>query len=273
MRTLLAAFLVITLFACSSPDPEPTDEAPLAHRTDSTCDSACDSSPLSEPVVTATGGYGAVTTYGNVTNPEKSVGGACNYGITQISQYAAAHVHLSPGDQSGLWQSGHACGDCYRVRVGGVSGWKTTVVRIVDKCPDAWCGIDLGGAPALALMGEKPGRYSGEWEHIPCADELGTSDGPPVLHIKEGSNAWWSLVQVRNGPSATTSVTYTLLSSQTIGSFSWATEAENFWKIPAEVLASGDSLELVITFRTGEPKTVRTTAAALAMENTDIPLP
>jgi len=47
----------------------------------------------------------------------------------------------------------------------------------------------------------------------------------------------------------------------------------NFWKIPAEVLASGDSLELVITFRTGEPKTVRTTAAALAMENTDIPLP
>ena len=33
---------------------------------------------------------------------------------------------------------------------------RTTAVRIVDKCPDDHCGIDLGGAPAAVIMGAAP---------------------------------------------------------------------------------------------------------------------
>lgn len=223
--------------------------------------------------MTTTGGYGAVTTYGNTGNPETSAGGACNYGSTQILNYAAAHVDVVPGDKAGLWQGGQACGDCYRVQVGSSEGWQTTIVRIVDKCPDAWCGIDLGGTPAQSLMGNKPGRYTGKWERVSCVGTINTSDGPAQLHTKDGTNQWWSLVQVRNGPSATGSITYTLQSTGATGALTWATEAENYWKVPTEVLSAADTVELDIHFRTGETTVLQLPTSALAIPDTSFILP
>jgi hypothetical protein len=255
------------LLACSSNDSEVGAEvSPLA---DSLCDSACDSSPLSVPVLSASGGYGAVTTYGNVSDPEYSSGGACNYGATQIQYYAAAHVNLEPGDGKGLWQSGHACGDCYRVRVGSDTGWRSVVVRIVDKCPDAYCGIDLGGAPAQALMGNKPGRYTGEWEWVSCASATGISDGPAVLHVKEGSNAWWALIQVRNGPAAVQSMRWESMDAARGGNLAWASEAENFWKVPDTVLTINDSVRMVMQYRSGAMDTLVVPGKNLGEAGTD----
>ena len=248
---LVSAFFLLSCSSSTSQDSKPSAEKP-----DSVCDSACDSSPLTYPVVTGDGGYGAVTTYGNVTNPEFSGGGACNYGFGKILNYAAVHVNVEPGDAAGLWDGGRHCGDCLRVRVGAKEGWKSIVVRVVDKCPDAYCGIDLGGNPAKELMGNQPGRYQGEWEWVDCAGAEGVSDGPPVLVTKEGTNAWWSLVQVRNGKSSVTSMSWADHRGVFQGEFKWATEAENFFKIPDTVLTIQDSIQVWISYRNGQKDTI-----------------
>lgn len=265
MRLALFSLCAVISTACSpSNDSDShTQESPFPN---SICDSGCDSSPLSIPVTTESGGYGAVTTYGNPTDPETSSGGACNYGNTGILNYAAIYVNLQEGDSQGLWQGGRACGDCYQVQVGAPEGWKTVVVRIVDKCPDFGCGIDLGGAPAQSLMGTKPGRYTGQWERVICPHSPLVSDGPTVLFVKEGSNAWWSVVQIRNGPSSTQSIEYHIPQTGETGAFAWATEAENYWKVPTDILSLSDTVEFRITFRTGESSVIHLPGRALSQE-------
>jgi len=228
----------------------PEKEYPEATPPTSTCTS-CDNADLGIPVLTDSGGYGAVTTYGSVTDPQPSAGGACNYGATQIMNFAAAFANLEPGDGKGMWNKGHACGQCVRVRVGSDTGWRQVVVRIVDKCPDGYCGIDLGGAPAQTLMGTQPGRYAGDWTLVGCDSALDVSDGASSLFVKDGSNQWWSLIQVRNPPSAVTAIHWRRLTDQAQGELPWATEAENFFKIPDTLLANSDSLMLNIHYWTG----------------------
>jgi len=42
-----------------------------------------------------------------------------------------------------------------------------------------------------------------EWEYVPCAVE-----GPVIYHFKEGSNEWWTAVQIRNHRYAIADVAY-----------------------------------------------------------------
>jgi hypothetical protein len=181
--TLLWALLAAGFLAChpGGGTHEPGTASPPP-RTDTSgqCAGICDASPRTYPIVGDSNGYGDVTTYGG-TVAAPSLGGACNYGQTGILNYAAIQVNRLPGDMQGQWRGGRVCGQCVEVRARTTEGWKSTVVRIVDKCPDDFCGIDLGGAPAGALMGDKPGRYAGEWSFIPCDGHPGVSDGaiPP----------------------------------------------------------------------------------------------
>ena len=55
----------------------------------------CDSYTAADPTLTEKGGKGSVTTYGSVTDKETSLGGACNYGQTNIQYYAAIHVNVA----------------------------------------------------------------------------------------------------------------------------------------------------------------------------------
>lgn len=224
------------------------------------------------PVLTESGGAGSVTTYGGVGNAIPSAGGACNYGGTGITQYAAIQVSVLPGDLQGQWNAGKVCGQCAEVRARSPEGWKSTTVRIVDKCPDDHCGIDLGGAPATDLMGMQAGRYAGEWRFVSCDGVAGVSDGVPSLHVKEGSSAWWSLVQVRNPESAITTMRLRpVLGSVVWDTLPWATEAENFFKLPEKVLA--DSLtEFVLEAHTrgGRVHVLRQSARIFSQEGTDI---
>ena len=68
----------------------------------------CDSYTAADPVLVENGGKGSVTTYGSITAKETSLGGACNYGQTNIQYYAAIHVNVSPGDDKGPWDGGAA---------------------------------------------------------------------------------------------------------------------------------------------------------------------
>lgn len=151
------------------------------------------------PVFTDKGGEGDVTTYGSISEPEFSQGGACNYGSTGIRYYAAINVNQFPGDLGGQWQGGQICGACARVRVRTREGEiRSAIVRIMDKCPDDNCGMDLGGAPAGEIMKDQPGRYSGEWEWVSCEGAQGVSDGPPSLFVKAGSGRWCIAVRLNS---------------------------------------------------------------------------
>jgi hypothetical protein len=218
------------------------------------------------PTVDDNGGTGNVTTYGNVTDPQPSSGGACNFGVTEIYNFAAINVNVEPGDGLGHWNGGRICGQCARVTAQTADGDKSTVVRIVDKCPDGFCGIDLGGLPAQTLMGTQPGRYDGTWEFVPCDGYEGVSDGVPSLYVKDGSNPWWALVQVRNPPAAVLSILWQAPAGSS-GEFSFATEAENFYTVPTEVRESTETIALTIQFDFDITLTLDIVGTALTLEN------
>jgi len=226
------------------------------------------------PLFTENGGLGDVTTYGSVSDPEYSDGGACNYGSTAIRYYAAINVNQLSGDLRGQWQEGRICGRCARVSVAFSDGTiRTTVVRVVDRCPDDNCGIDLGGAPAQQIMGSAPGRYYGEWEWVSCDGVEGVSDGSPALHVKEGSNSWWSLVQMRNGPGSVSGMGARRVGTLDWTPFAWATEAENFFSVPLEILQDSEhDWEIEIEWTDGGTDTLRIKGSDLAVENGSYPL-
>ncbi len=239
--------------------------------TDIDTDTDADTMPFdaqtpSDPVVDENGGEGNITTYGSVTDPAPSIGGACNYGTTDIYNFAAVNVNVSAGDGLGQWNDGRICGQCAEVSAETSEGTKTTVVRIVDKCADEYCGMDLGGLPAQTLMGNQPGRYAGSWVFVPCDDAPELSDGPPTLFVKEGSNPWWALVQVRNPPAAVLSIAWGAESGDA-GHFEYASEADNFFSVAEAVLTAEETVTLTIQFDFGISLTTQITGSSLAVEN------
>jgi expansin (peptidoglycan-binding protein) len=82
------------------------------------------------------------------------------------------------------------CGAC--VHITGPSGEAT--VKIVDQCPECKVGdIDLS-PEAFSLLADKSlGRVTIHWKYVPC-----DVAGPIVYHFKEGSNQWWTAVQIRS---------------------------------------------------------------------------
>jgi expansin (peptidoglycan-binding protein) len=231
---------------------------------------ACDYRTPVYPEVLESGGTGNVTTYGSVTDPVPSQGGACNYGKTGVLGYAAINVNVSPGDGKGQWNGGRICGQCAEVWAETPTGLKSTVVRIMDKCPDEYCGIDLGGLPAQILMGTQAGRYDGGWQFISCERQQYVSDGPTALFVKEGSNQWWALVQVRNPPAPVLSIDWK--SDKGYGTFEYATEAENYYRVPKEILEDSGKVMLTIKYAYNLSNTVEISGTDLIWENSLIPL-
>ena len=224
-------------------------------------------------MITQTRAYGNVTTYGDVVNPAPSAGGACNYGSTAIMRFAAIQVSVSPGDLQGQWQGGRICGQCAVVRVRTTDGWKSTAVRIMDKCPDGYCGIDLGGEPAREVFGTQSGRYSGEWTWVSCDGLDGVSDALPAIHVKEGSNPYWSLIQIRNPAERILGIRMRradLAEGAEWRDLAWATEAENFFKVPIEILQDSSMYGLEALLPEGKPYTAILKGSALAAENADL---
>jgi len=243
--------LISLLFISCSRDrralaTSPIDTSGTTPRSDTsgTCTGICDASSPSFPVLTDSVSFGDVTTYGGVDTSIVSSGGACNYGVTGLRYYAAIQVNHLPNDLQGQWNGGRICGQCALVRARTDSGWKQTIVRITDKCPDGYCGIDLGGAPAQALMGVMAGRYSGEWSFVSCVGHPELFDGPSRIWIKDGSNPYWSVVQVRDPLQAVEALRYRRVggSDSSWSDMAWATEAENFFKVPSDIMKDSTSL-------------------------------
>jgi len=86
-----------------------------------------------------------------------------------------------------------SCGMCLQYRLKGEAkatdgkdppskSWTKAIV--VDHCPDAGCGLDIGA--------DKDGRFNLEWQAIPCD----TSSN--LNYAFEGSNKWYAKLSVRN---------------------------------------------------------------------------
>ena len=192
-----------------------------------------------------------MTTYGSITAKETSLGGACNYGQTNIQYYAAIHVNVSPGDEKGPWNGGAACGGCVRVKAKTPDGWKRVTVRITDRCPDADCGVDLGGAPASDIMGIQVGRYYGEWEFVSCEGVEGVWGDSTSIWVKEGASTYWSIIQVRNPKDAVRKIVFNELDGGKTYPLEFVVGTENFWAVPKEILQSEKSYSVVVTYRSG----------------------
>ena len=211
----------------------------------------CDSFTAADPELTEVGGKGSVTTYGSITAKETSLGGACNYGQTNIQYYAAIHVNVSPGDDKGPWDGGAACGGCVHVKAKTPDGWKEVTVRITDRCPDANCGVDLGGAPASDIMGIQVGRYYGEWEFVSCEGVEGVWGDSTSIWVKEGASEFWSIIQVRNPKDMVKKIEIRGLDSDETYTLEMVVGTENFWTVPVAVLKTDNRYRVVVTYRTG----------------------
>lgn len=88
-----------------------------------------------------------------------------------------------------------------------VTGRKSTItVRIVDLCPECLAGhLDLS-LQAFALIDDVPlGRVPITWRVV--SPPL---TGPIAYHFKDGSNQWWTAVQIRNHRNPIAKVEYCL---------------------------------------------------------------
>ncbi len=237
--------------ALSSSSQSSSSALSSAGSSDSGVCTNCDSYTAADPTLVENGGKGSVTTYGSITAKETSLGGACNYGQTNIQYYAAIHVNVSPGDDKGPWDGGMACGGCVHVKAKTPDGWKEVTVRITDRCPDADCGVDLGGAPASDIMGIQVGRYYGEWEFVSCEGVEGVWGDSTSIWVKEGASTYWSIIQVRNPKDAVRKIVFNEVDGDKTYPLEFVVGTENFWTVPKEVLQSEKSYSVVVTYRSG----------------------
>ncbi len=83
-----------------------------------------------------------------------------------------------------------ACGACADVE--GPDG--RILVRIVDRCPECAPGDLDFSMEAFAMMAPvEAGRVDIRWRYVECP-----VDGPMSFRFKEGSNPYWTAIQVRN---------------------------------------------------------------------------
>ena len=82
------------------------------------------------------------------------------------------------------------CGSC--VAVTGPQGEVT--VRIVDQCPGCAEGdLDLSREAFAKIAPLSAGRVAISWHPVAC-----DVSGPIAYHFKDGSNAFWTAIQIRN---------------------------------------------------------------------------
>lgn len=241
---------------------------PDSAREPTTCAGICNAATPRDPVIEGDGARGNVTMY----TTEASSGGACNYGETRVSYFAAVNVNQAANDGRGQWQHGSICGQCVEVTLLTSQGPASVVVRIMDKCPDGFCGLDLGGVAPAAVMRNGFGRYDGTWRLVSCAGHPEVFDGPTSLFVLGGANAFWSRVQVRNPPAAVDGLTWTDDRGET-GTWPYAADPENTFEVPTAVLqSSAKTLAVSAHFRDGSVAAVELAPRELARGSSSFPL-
>jgi|CXWL01.1.fsa_nt_gi expansin (peptidoglycan-binding protein) len=132
-------------------------------------------SPPGPPVVIGEKVDGLITFYDRVGL------GACGYDVGE-SDFAAINTEQ--------WAGSAACGTC--IEITGPKG--KAVVRTIDLCPECKRGhLDLSRAAFNKLAEASLGRVNVTWQAVTCP-----VSGNVRLQMKDGSNPYWTAVQVRN---------------------------------------------------------------------------
>lgn len=109
--------------------------------------------------------------------------GACGFGASPGDLMVAA---MNAPDYNGS----AVCGEY--VHVNGPNG--SVTVRIVDLCPGCQSGdLDLSQEAFALIAPLSRGRVPITWQVV--SPDL---SGPIAYHFKDGSNQWWTAVQIRN---------------------------------------------------------------------------
>ena len=108
----------------------------------------------------------------------------------------ACSFDASPGDlmvaamNAPDWASSAWCGACLAVT--GPAG--SVTVRVVDECPGCKQGdLDLSMQAFQALSPLSAGRIPITWHEVAC-----DVTGPVAYHFKDGSNPYWTAIQLRD---------------------------------------------------------------------------
>lgn len=117
-------------------------------------------------------------TYYNATGA-----GNCSFDPSPQNLMVAALNHVDYADSA-------LCG-AY-IEVTGPQG--SVMVRLVDQCPGCPEGdVDLSQEAFAQIAELSAGRVPISWQLLSMP-----LDGPIVYHFKDGSNQWWTAVQIRN---------------------------------------------------------------------------
>jgi len=88
------------------------------------------------------------------------------------------------------WSGSSLCGACAEVT--GPNG--SVTIRIVDLCPECKTGdLDLSPEAFGKIATMSAGRVAITWKLVTC-----NVTGPVRYKYKDGSNQWWTAVQVQN---------------------------------------------------------------------------
>jgi expansin len=110
--------------------------------------------------------------------------GNCGFDSTPNDLMVGAMNHVD-------YAGSYICGSCVEI-----TGPQNDIIdiRIVDQCPECPQGnIDLSPLAFSKIADLKLGRVSISWHLIPC-----NVSGPILYHFKDGSNQWWTAIQMRN---------------------------------------------------------------------------
>ena len=109
--------------------------------------------------------------------------GNCSFDASPTDLLVAAMNHPDYG--AAQW-----CGGC--VEVTGPKG--TVTVRIVDQCPECLHGsLDMSPQAFDMIADHAAGRVPITWHEVAC-----DVTGPISYHFKDGANAYWTAIQIRN---------------------------------------------------------------------------
>lgn len=110
--------------------------------------------------------------------------GNCSFDDTKIKPFLIGAMNDTD------YGNADYCGAC--VEITGPKG--KVKVQIIDRCPECKPGdIDLSPEAFEKIANIIDGRIAISWYVVPCP-----TVGDIAFHFKEGSNQWWSAVQVRN---------------------------------------------------------------------------
>ena len=198
--------------ATTTSDPDPTTSPTSAGPTGSpTGDPTSSPTATSEPDPGSTSHDNPGSTSTTTTDPgttasyttSVTAGASCDPDVHMgKATYSAADgsgncsFDANPGDplvaamNTTDYAASAVCGAC--VAIDGPDG--SITVRIVDRCPECPQGnIDLAEGAFPMIADKQLGIVPISWQYVSCPVA-----GNIVYHFKEGSNQWWTAVQVRN---------------------------------------------------------------------------